>query len=112
VGQPTWSRDLATRLVELVDADAPAGVYHGTASGHTTWHGLAEAVFTLSGLDPARVRRTTSAAFVTPARRPSYSVLGHDRWAAAGMAPMRDWHTMLTAALHNPAFAAVLGGAG
>ena len=111
-GQPTWSRDLAQRLVELADADAPAGVYHGTASGQTTWHGLAQAVFTLAGLDPARVRRTTSAAYKTPAARPSYSVLGHDRWAAAGMAPMRDWHTMLTAALHDPAFAAVLEGAG
>ena len=87
-------------------------MYHGTASGQTTWHGLAQAVFALSGLDPARVRRTTSAAYVTPAKRPSYSVLGHDRWAVAGMAPMRDWHTMLTAALHDPAFAAVLGGAG
>ena len=67
----------------------------------------------LAGLDPERVRRTTSAAYVTPGRAgPSYSVLGHDRWAAAGMAPMRDWHSMLTAALHDPAFAAVLGGAG
>ncbi|MDG6108922.1 dTDP-4-dehydrorhamnose reductase [Dactylosporangium aurantiacum] len=115
-GQPTWSRDLARRLVELADADAPAGVYHGTASGQTTWHGLAQAVFTIAGLDPARVRRTTSAAYRTPAARPSYSVLGHDRWAAAGMAPLRDWHTMLTAALHDPAFAAVVsttsGGAG
>ncbi|MET7421927.1 dTDP-4-dehydrorhamnose reductase [Dactylosporangium sp. NPDC005555] len=112
VGQPTWARDLATRLVALTDSDAPAGVYHGTASGQTTWHGLAQAVFALSGLDPARVRRTTSAAYVTPAARPSYSVLGHDRWAAVGMAPMRDWHTMLTAALRDPAFQAVLEGAG
>ncbi|MFC5006661.1 dTDP-4-dehydrorhamnose reductase [Dactylosporangium cerinum] len=112
LGQPTWSRDLAERLVALADSDAPAGIYHGTASGQTTWHGLAQAVFSLSGLDPARVRRTTSAAYVTPAARPSYSVLGHDRWAAAGMAPMRDWHTMLTAALRDPAFAAVQGGAG
>jgi dTDP-4-dehydrorhamnose reductase len=111
-GQPTWSRDLAGQLVALADADAPGGVYHGTASGQTTWHGLAQAVFALSGLDPARVRRTTSAAYVTPAARPSYSVLGHDRWAAAGMSPMRDWHTMLTAALRDPAFAAVLGSAG
>jgi dTDP-4-dehydrorhamnose reductase len=111
LGQPTWSRDLAERLVALADSDAPAGVYHGTASGQTTWHGLAQAVFTLCGLDPARVRRTTSATYPTVAARPSYSVLGHDRWAAAGMAPMRDWHSMLTAALHDPAFAAVLGGA-
>ncbi|WP_432973307.1 dTDP-4-dehydrorhamnose reductase [Dactylosporangium sp. CA-233914] len=105
VGQPTWSRDLAERLVALADAGAPAGVYHGTASGQTSWHGLAQAVFAAAGHDPARVRRTTSAAYVRPAKRPSYSVLGHGRWAAAGLEPMRPWHAMLTAALADPAFA-------
>ncbi|WP_432825414.1 dTDP-4-dehydrorhamnose reductase [Dactylosporangium sp. CA-092794] len=95
VGQPTWSRDLAERLVALAGAGAPAGVYHGTASGQTSWHGLAEAVFEGAGHDPARVHRTTSAAFVRPAPRPSYSVLGHARWAAAGLAPLRPWPEML-----------------
>ncbi|GGM88862.1 dTDP-4-dehydrorhamnose reductase [Dactylosporangium sucinum] len=104
VGQPTWSRDLAERLVALADAQAPAGVYHGTASGLTSWHGLAAAVFELAGHDPARVRTTTSAAYVRPAPRPAYSALGHDRWAAAGMPPMREWRAMLTAALADPAF--------
>ncbi|GAA2369848.1 dTDP-4-dehydrorhamnose reductase [Dactylosporangium salmoneum] len=105
VGQPTWSRDLAERLVALADSGAPAGVYHGTAAGQTSWHGLAEAVFAGAGHDPARVRRTTSEAYKRPAPRPSYSVLGHARWAAAGLAPMRPWHDMLTAALADPAFA-------
>ncbi|TAK68425.1 MAG: dTDP-4-dehydrorhamnose reductase [Actinomycetota bacterium] len=94
-GQPTWSRDLAAQLVRLVDAGAPAGTYHGTASGEATWYDLARAVFALVGADPGRVRPTTSAAFVRPAPRPSYSVLGHDGWARAGLAPMRDWREAL-----------------
>jgi dTDP-4-dehydrorhamnose reductase len=103
LGQPTWSADLAGRLVELGAAPhAPAGIYHGTASGETTWFGLARAVFELTGLDPARVRPTTSADFVRPAPRPAYSVLGHARWAAAGFGPLRDWHAMLAAALRGP----------
>jgi dTDP-4-dehydrorhamnose reductase len=106
VGQPTWSRDLARRMVELAGSGAPAGVYHGTASGQTSWHGLAEAVFAGAGHDPARVRRTTSAAYTRPARRPSYSVLGHGRWAVAGLPPLRPWRDMLAAALADPAFAA------
>ena len=40
-GQPTWSTDLAERLVAAVDVGAPAGIYHGTASGETTWFGFA-----------------------------------------------------------------------
>ena len=113
VGQPTWSLELARALVALADAGAPAGVYHATAQGQTSWHGLAAAVFAEAGLDPARVRPTTSAAFVRPAPRPSYSVLGHDRWAAAGLAPLRPWRAMLAAALADPAFGArPSGGAG
>lgn len=102
-GQPTWSYALAQRLVELgqraLAGTAPAGVYHGTASGETTWYGLARAAYELAGLDPARVRPTTSESFVRPAPRPAYSVLGHGRWAAAGLPPLADWRAMLTEAL-------------
>jgi dTDP-4-dehydrorhamnose reductase len=99
-GQPTWSYALAEQLVELGSrADAPPGVYHGTASGETTWYELARAVFAGAGLDPDRVRPTTSDRFVRPAVRPSYSVLGHDRWAVAGMPPLPHWQAMLDAAL-------------
>ena len=97
-GQPTWTVDLAAQIVALVAAGAPPGIYHGTNTGETTWHGLAREVFTLSGADPERVHTTSSAAFVRPAPRPSYSVLGHRRWAEAGLAPMRDWKEALQAA--------------
>jgi dTDP-4-dehydrorhamnose reductase len=103
LGQPTWSRALAVRLAELGEAAlagrAPAGIYHGTASGQVTWFGLARAVFELSGLDPERVRPTTSDRFPRPARRPAYSVLGHDGWAGAGLDPLPDWREQLAAAL-------------
>ncbi|GIF76042.1 dTDP-4-dehydrorhamnose reductase [Asanoa siamensis] len=102
-GQPTWSLALARQLVALASSSAPAGVYHGTAAGETTWFGFAQAVFSLAGLDPERVRPTTSAAFVRPAARPAYSVLGHDRWAAAGLAPMADWREALADAVSSGA---------
>jgi dTDP-4-dehydrorhamnose reductase len=97
-GQPTWTGDLAERVVALVDADAPPGVYHGTAAGAVTWRGLAQLVFELSGADPSRVEPTTTAAFPLPAPRPAWSVLGHDGWAAAGLPPMRRWDDALRAA--------------
>jgi dTDP-4-dehydrorhamnose reductase len=102
-GQPTWSYALAGHLVELAraahDGRAPAGIYHGTASGVTTWYELARAVFAGAGLDPERIRPTDSRLFVRPARRPSYSVLAHDRWTAAGLPPLADWQEMLAKAL-------------
>lgn len=110
-GQPTWTRALATQLVALGEAAlagrAAPGVYHGTASGEATWYDLARAVFALSGLDPDRVRPTTSDLFPRPATRPRYSVLGHARWAQAGLSPMAPWHEMLAAALDQPGFVAL-----
>ncbi|MEU6380253.1 dTDP-4-dehydrorhamnose reductase [Streptomyces sp. NPDC046909] len=101
-GQPTWSADLAGLLVELgrgaLAGTAPAGVYHGTSTGETTWYGFTREIFRLLGTDPDRVRPTTSEAFVRPAPRPAYSVLGHERFAAAGIEPLRDWRAALTEA--------------
>jgi dTDP-4-dehydrorhamnose reductase len=102
-GPPTWSYALAGQIVALAGAAAAGradpGAYHGTAAGSTTWFGLARAVFAEAGLDPARVRPTTSDKFVRPARRPAYSVLGHDRWAGTGVDPLPGWRAMLTEAM-------------
>lgn len=99
VGQPTWTRDLAILLDELVHGGGPAGTYHGTASGSTSWYGLAREVFTLLGADPDRVRPVPTSAFPRPAPRPSWSVLGHAGWARAGLEPLRDWRSALAEAV-------------
>ncbi|WP_328794504.1 dTDP-4-dehydrorhamnose reductase [Herbidospora solisilvae] len=93
-GQPTWTNDLARRIVDLVGSGAH-GVFHGTNSGATTWHGLAQEVFRLLGANPARVRPVASDAFPRPAPRPKNSVLAHGAWASAGLKPMRDWREAL-----------------
>ncbi|MFG2049769.1 dTDP-4-dehydrorhamnose reductase [Micromonospora sp. NPDC048935] len=106
-GQPTWSYRLAERLVALADAAldgrAAAGIYHSTCAGQTTWYGLARAAFTLAGLDPDRIRPTTSDRYPRPAPRPAYSVLAHSRWAAAGLPSLPDWHATLVDAFDSPA---------
>jgi dTDP-4-dehydrorhamnose reductase len=116
-GQPTWTADVAEQLVALIDKSAAPGIYHATSSGQTTWFGLAEEIFALyqgqSQEEEAaeRVRLTpraiTTADYPTPAKRPAYSVLGHDAWHAAGIAPIGDWRD----ALHR-AFPAILANSG
>ena len=103
VGQPTWTVDLAKQIVALIDSAAPAGNYHATNVGQTSWYGFARAIFAAAGHDPDRVKPTDSSRFVRPAPRPSYSVLGQDAWRHASLQPMREW----SAALH----AAFAGGA-
>jgi dTDP-4-dehydrorhamnose reductase len=112
-GQPTWTADVAVQAVALIEKSAPPGVYHATSSGQTTWFGFAEEIFHLyhssvareQDAERARVtpRPITTAEYPTPARRPAYSVLGHDAWRAAGIEPIGDWRD----ALHR-AFPAIL----
>jgi dTDP-4-dehydrorhamnose reductase len=91
VGQPTWTRDVADLLVRLVQAQVPAGTYHATSSGQCSWFDFARSVVTAAGLEPSVVHPTTSAAFVRPAPRPAYSVLGHEALRRVGVAPIEDW---------------------
>lgn len=95
VGQPTWSRDLARMIRTLIDSDIRSGIFHGTNSGRTSWHDFAQEVFRVAGLDPERIHPTTSDAFVRPAPRPAWSVLGHEAWSAAGLEPPRPWQDAL-----------------
>jgi dTDP-4-dehydrorhamnose reductase len=97
-GSPTWSFDLARGLVELAQSSAPAGIYHCTNSGDTTWCDFAKAVFEEVGADPSRVHPITTAEYPTPAARPAYSVLDDSAWIAAGLTPMPHWREALHAA--------------
>ena len=106
VGQPTWVRPLAERLVALgVASDAagrrPSGILHLASAGQTTWFGLARAVYGRCGADPDLVVPTTSAvmALTRPAARPAYSVLADTRSAAYGIEPMPDWRQALAVSL-------------
>lgn len=98
IGQPTWTADVAQATIALLDAEAPAGIYHATNSGSASWFEFAKAIFETAGLDPERVLPTDSRAYVQKAPRPAYSVLGHDRWAESRVPELRDWRDALRAA--------------
>ncbi|HEY5514877.1 MAG TPA: dTDP-4-dehydrorhamnose reductase [Pengzhenrongella sp.] len=91
VGQPTWTVDVADLVVRLVEAGAPAGTYHATSTGQVSWRGFAQAVVAAVGKDPAMVEPTTSEAFVRPAPRPAFSVLGHAALEYVGITPIGAW---------------------
>ena len=101
-GQPTWTGDLADRLVRLGRAalagHAPPGVHHATSGGATTWFSFARAIFELAGADPARMVPVPTSAVPRPAPRPVWSVSGHDRWADTGIEPIGSWVERLAVA--------------
>jgi dTDP-4-dehydrorhamnose reductase len=97
VGQPTSALDLANQIVDSVIAKVPFGIYHATNSGEGSWCDFAREVFEFSGASVPRVVPVSSSEFVRPAKRPAYSVLGHDRWRE--IEPMRDWRIALREAM-------------
>ena len=99
VGQPTFARDLALQIVESIQKKIPFGVYHGTNSGQASWFEFAQEIFRLVGADVSRVKPVGSDAFLRSAKRPAYSVLGHDKWVGSGVDKMRDWKISLAEAM-------------
>lgn len=98
VGQPTWTVDVADVVHRLVTANAPTGTYHATSGGQCSWFDFAQAVVVAAGLESSVVAPTTSDAFVRPAPRPSYSVLGHAALERVGIPPIADWASRWAAA--------------
>lgn len=96
-GAPTWTRDAAGMIVGLLEHEAPAGVYHATNAGATSWYGLACATLELAGVD-ADVTPVASSEFAAAAARPPYSVLDCSRtYELVGEA--RHWRDALSVAL-------------
>lgn len=76
------------------------GIHHLVASGATTWHGFATAIFeqaTTHGLlaHAPRVVPITSAEFPTPARRPAWSLLDNTGFESRFGVALPDWRVGL-----------------
>ncbi len=86
-GSPTSACDVAKALKVIIlrlinDPDAPCGVYHFANDGDTTWAGLAQHIFTLSGEcggPVAEVERIRTKDYPAAAARPFNSVLSTTR---------------------------------
>ena len=71
-GCPTFADDLADAIIRSAARFEP-GTYHLAGSGHTTWHGFAQAIF--SGRRPPEIEPITTQEYPTPAIRPANSGL-------------------------------------
>jgi len=94
---PTYTKDLAQKLKELLQTEA-YGLYHITNSGQCSWYEFAGKIFEFLGMKPD-FSPTTSADFGAKAKRPAYSVLAHERLKQLGLDDLRPWPEALEAYL-------------
>lgn len=99
IGQPTFTGDLSKQIVDLVLSNAPVGIYHATNSGQATWFEFAQEIFKLAGADISRVIPVHTSEFPRPAKRTTYSVLGHNAWTNTSVPVMREWRIALAEAM-------------
>ena len=79
-GCPTYVGHLAVATRELVEGDAPFGIWHLAAAGDCTWADFAAAIFEDAGL-ACEVRRIGTAEFGAKAPRPPRSILRSEKGA-------------------------------
>ncbi len=94
-GTPTYARDLAMRLRELVLKDTP-GVYHVTNAGDgVSYEGFARLALDLAGLAEAKLESFEMSALQRPAPRPQNSRLKCLFSTPLGLPPLPLWSDAL-----------------
>ena len=99
IGAPTSAALIADVSIQAIHSlNLPGGIYHLSASGHTSWHGLASEIVALArNLLPERrwapggIHPIKSEQFPTPARRPKNSRLCCDKLDALLTGKRPDW---------------------
>ena len=91
IGTPTYTKDLARLLVDMVETDK-YGYYHATnEGGYISWADLAEEAYQAAGMN-VRVERVTTAEYgLSVAARPYNSRLDKSKLVENGFQPLPDW---------------------
>lgn len=93
VMSPTFTRDLALKIVELLEKE-DYGTYHITNSGECSWYRFGTAIFNAAGMSPDVVP-VTSEEYGARAERPRYSVLDNKKLESTGVRRLRHWEEAL-----------------
>jgi dTDP-4-dehydrorhamnose reductase len=74
IGTPTYARDLAVAIFNIIEKGIKPGTYHFPDEGVCSWFDFAIAIHRMSGID-CKVKPLHTKEYPTPANRPAYSVL-------------------------------------
>lgn len=75
IGTPTYARDLAAAILQIVKQGIKPGVYHYSNEGVCSWYDFTRAIHHIAGITSCRVKPLHTEEYPTPAARPHYSVL-------------------------------------
>ena len=74
-GTPTYARDLADAILQIIQKGIVPGVFHYSNEGTTSWYDFTKAIHRNANITSCQVNPLHTEDYPTPAKRPSYSVL-------------------------------------
>lgn len=95
IGSPTYARDLARSIMQIVDKGIIPGVYHFTNEGVCSWYDFTRAIHRLEGIDSCKVSPIHTEDYPVPAQRPHYSVLDKSKIKETFGIDIRWWEDAL-----------------
>lgn len=95
IGTPTYTKDLARLLVDMIETDK-YGVYHATnEGGYISWYDFACEIFRQAGYSTKVTPVTTYEYGLSKAKRPFNSRLDKTKLVEKGFQPLPDWKDAL-----------------
>ena len=93
VCSPTYTRDLASKIVELIDTEY-YGIFHVTSKGSCSWYEFTKEILKQASLNTA-VIPISSEQYLQKAMRPGFSVLDNYQLRLLGLDDMPSWQEAL-----------------
>jgi dTDP-4-dehydrorhamnose reductase len=87
-GQPTWTRDLAEMVIQVLKLTQMPRIVHAVSSGQAPWSDFAKEVAKSIGVGVGAVEEISTSEYPTPAKRPAMSVLDN---SSDVLTPIGDW---------------------
>ena len=89
VGSPTYTKDLARLLIDMIETDK-YGIYHATNEGYCTWYEFAKEIFSIANVD-IYVNPISTSQYQTKAKRPMNSKISKQKLTDNNFRILRNW---------------------
>ncbi len=87
---PTWTKEIAYQVKELIEKQPDFGLYHATAEGECSWYEFAREIFKLKEVK-VNLKKALPGEFSTEVERPKYSVLENEKLKKLSINSFRHW---------------------
>ena len=95
VGTPTYARDLAKAIMDIIEKGVQPGVFHYTNEGVASWYDFAKCIHHIAGINTCKVSPLHTEEYPTPAKRPPYSILDKTKIKQAYGLEIPHWEDSL-----------------